>query len=104
MSRMVDNVKALFDAAQAGGYTVKHGRMQIMLWHGSDKVGGWNTKDGHWYVSKGIARDHEELVRRYGFRWMTKSDGHCWWQLDGVDNAGAFQTVAAALTGVPFRL
>ena len=78
--------------------------MQIMLWHGSDKLGGWNTKDEHWYVSKVIARDHEELVRRYGFRWMTKSGRHCWWQLDGSEQAETFQAVVEALTEAPFRL
>ena len=67
MSRMGSNVKDLFDAAEAAGYEVRQGRMQIMLWHDGDKVGGWNTKDGHWYISKVLARDHEALMRRLGF-------------------------------------
>ena len=49
-----------------------------MLRHDERKVGGWNTRDRHWYVSKVIARDSDELMERHGFRWMTKSDGqHC---------------------------
>ena len=101
---MTISISALFAAAKAARYEVSHGRQQIMLRHDGRKVGGWNTRDRHWYVSKVIARDSEGLLERHGFRWMTKSDGqHCWWQLDGSDNAGAFQAVAEALIGVPFR-
>ena len=75
-----------------------------MFRHGSDKLGAWNTKDGHWHRVKGDRpRDHEALMARNGFRWMTKSNGHCWWQLDGDHNADSFRAVVEALTGVPFR-
>ena len=101
---MTNSVPLLFNAAEAAGYEVRRGRQQIMLRHDGRKVGGWNTRDHHWYVSKVIARDKDELVEGHGFRWMTKSDGrHCWWQLDGVDNATEFQAVTEALTGIPFR-
>ena len=92
----------VFDAARAAGYTVRNGRQQIMLFHRGRKVGGWNTRDGHWYVSKVAARDRDELLRRNGFRWMQKP-GHEWWQLDGEANAGVFAAVAGALTGTPMQ-
>ena len=49
---MTDTVHSLFDAAEAAGYDVYHGRQQVMLRPYGRKVGGWNTKDGHGYVSK----------------------------------------------------
>ncbi len=98
-TQMTDVTNAFFDAAEAAGFAVERGALQIMLWHGGDKVGGWNTKDAHWYVSKVIARGRDDLMVRHGLRWMTNSHGHCWWQLDGTDRAGAFQAVVEALTG-----
>lgn len=40
---MTDTVHSLFDAAEAAGYDVYHGRQQVMLRHCGRKVGGWNT-------------------------------------------------------------
>ena len=98
-------VRDLFDAAKSAGYQVKPGRLQVMLWCYGRKVGGWNTKESHWYVSKVMAGDHRELMNRYGFRWMERNDGrHCWWQIDQADSTPAFQAVAEALTGVPILL
>ena len=100
---MKGHVKALLTAAEAAGYEVRPGRQQVMLRHDGRKVGGWNTKHDHWYVSRVIAGDHEDLMERNGFRWMTKTGGHCWWQLDGEDDADSFRNVVEALTGVRFR-
>ena len=97
------SVKQLFDAAESAGREVRHGRMQIMLRCRGRKIGGWNTKDGHWYISKVISRDHEDLMVRHGFRWMTKSGGHCWWQLDGADNDVAFKAIVQACPSVDRR-
>ena len=96
---------ALFRAAEAAGFDVKYGNQQVMLFSDTvkrRKIGGWNTIDRHWYVSKVAAGDRADLMRRHGFRWMTRSDGHCWWQLDGIESADAFKAVAEALAGVAF--
>ena len=81
-----------------------------MLWcRGQDslwcKVGGRNTRNEHWYVSKLLAgADRSDLMAHHGFRWMDKAGGrHCWWQIDGANNTDAFQTVVEALTGVVLR-
>ena len=91
-------VGEFFKAAKAAGYTVKCGRQQVMLSCGY-KVGGWNTLNRHWYVSKVIASGHDELLRRHGFCWKEKP-GHEWWQLDNADNLGSFQAVVETLTCV----
>ena len=62
---MTIGISALFAAAKAAPYEVSHGRQQIMLRHDGRKVGGWNTRDRHWYVSKVIARDSEGLLERH---------------------------------------
>ncbi len=94
-------VSEFFKAAKAAGYTVKRGRQQVMLSCGY-KVGGWNTLERHWYVSKKISCGHDEVMRRHGFIWKEREDlGHAWWQLDGEDNAETFQSVVNILTDIP---
>lgn len=61
-------------------------------------MAGGTRRTATWYVSKVMARNQEELLRRYGFRWHEKRD-HAWWQLDGMENAGAFVAAVEGLTG-----
>ena len=93
-------VREFVKAAQAAGYTVKLGKMQVMVSRSGRKLGGWNTQKEHWYVSKRIAQNSGDLLERHGFRWMEKP-GHEWWQIDGVGKVSAFRAVAAKLTGAP---
>ena len=84
---------------EAAGFMVRRGRQQTMLYHEGQKIGGWNTRDGHWYVSKVAARNREELLLRHGFRWREKK-GHEWWQLQGNESGSAFVAVVKELTGI----
>ena len=93
----------VLDALEDAGLAVNHGLQQVMVSCDGSKVGGWNTRNRHWYVSKVIARGRDALLERHGFRWMEKP-GHEWWQLDGADNARAFVSVTEALTGVRIEL
>ena len=93
-------IRDVFDALTASGYVVKCGRQQVMLYHGGDNVGGWNTRDGHWYVSKVIACGREALLRDHGFVWMERPR-HQWWQLEGVASSSVFVEVVRALTEAP---
>ena len=110
MIELPATVKTLLDSADGDAYKVEHGRQQAMLWFGDrdgrwHKIGGWNTRHGHWYVSKLMARGRDDLMERHGFRWRVKSSGgHGWWQIDGADHAPAFQAAVEALTGVAFPL
>lgn len=85
-------------AVEAAGFTVRRGRQQTMLYLHGRKVGGWNSRERHWYVSKVIAGSQEGLLLRHGFRWREKGR-HAWWQLDGVENECAFLAVVEGLTG-----
>ena len=88
----------VFREAEAAGFTVRRGRQQIMLYHEGPKVGGGNTRDGHWYVSKAMAQTREELLRRLGFGWRD----HAWWQLDGIENAGRIRGGRGGVDGDPY--
>ncbi len=84
---------------EAKGYVVVRGKQQLQISHGRRKVGGWNTREKHWYVSKVIAEGHSALLKRHGFCWEEKPR-HQWWQIDGVEGACGFVAVASELTGV----
>lgn len=99
MNQMPSSVGKLFKDSMKAGYTVQHGRQQVMLSYHGRKVGSWNTLDRHWYVSRVIASGHDELLRRHGFCWKGKP-GHEWWQLVNADNLGSFQAVVETLTCV----
>ena len=99
MKPLPTTVGKFFKAAKAADYTVKYGRQQVMLFCGC-KVGGWNTRERHWYVSKVVSRGRDEVMRRHGFIWIERPR-HSWWQLDGEDNAETFQSVVNVLTDVP---
>ena len=93
-------VRGVVEAMQANGYVVELCKMQLKISYGGRKLGGWNTKDKHWYVSKVVAQDRSALLERHGFRRKEKP-GHQWWQIDGVEGACEFVAVASELTGVP---
>lgn len=93
-------VRAFAEAAKAKGYVIELGRMQLMVSYGGQKLGGWNTNNEHWYVSKVIAQGRSELLESHGFLWKEKP-GHQWWQIDGVGRVSEFRAVVAQLTGVP---
>ena len=105
MNALPDSVRGLFEAASRADYRVKVGKQQVMLFSGDGlKVGGWNTRKRHWYVSRVITEGWGELMMRHDFVFMDrKLDDHRWWQLEGAQRADAFRSVCEALTGVRFQ-
>ena len=63
-----------------------------------DKVGGWNQELSHWYISKMIADETNQILRKSLFKWRVEATHH--WQLS--DRAGLhaqeFRRVITALT------
>lgn len=96
------SVAGLFASAETTGYVLIHGSRKSWITLRGRKVGGWDDRLQCWYISKILARDHEELVRTNGFQWRDNNNGHQWWRLSGPHNAGTFQKVVEALTEHPF--
>ena len=68
MGHLPAAVGAFFNAASKAGYRVREGKEQVMLFAASGaKVGGWNKRWGHWYVSRVIAEGRDALMLRHGF-------------------------------------
>ena len=104
MPDLPEEVRLFFAAAMAAGYQLRVGKQQMMLFLPPDtqRIGGWNTRQKHWYISTPKTLGRDSLVAKHGFRKMEHSrTGHCWWQLHGADGVGAFQAVVVELTGVP---
>ena len=104
MPNLPEEVRLFFAAAMAAGYQLRVGRQQMMLFLPPDiqRIGGWNTRQKHWYVLTPKTLDQESVVAKCGFRKKEHPQtGHRWWQLDGADGVGAFHAVVVELTGVP---
>lgn len=111
MIELPPTVKHFFEWAASRGFEVERGNQQVMLWYRTEcgrrkKVGGWNTKKEHWYVSKTLAgakgAENEELMNNHGFRWEENPhSGHTWWQIDGADNTSKFRALAMELLQGP---
>lgn len=104
MDTLPEEVRLLFCAAIAAGYRLRVGKQQMVLFLPSDnqRIGGWNTRNKHWYISvpKTVGRD--SVLKKHGFtRKEHPQTGHRWWQRDGVDGVDAFQRVVQNLTDVP---
>lgn len=94
------SVFALFDDAEAAGYTkVDHCKTHVQLKLQGRKVGGWNRQQGHWYVSQQIADATHPAPPKHGFCWMERAiPPH--WRLKGGDGADAFRRVVGELMSV----
>ena len=88
----------------AAGYQLRVGKQQMMLFLPPDtqRIGGWNTRQNHWYLSTPKTEGREAVVAKHGFRKKVHPrTGHRWWQLHGVEGVGAFQAAIVEVTGVP---
>ena len=102
---MNDKVDAVFAAAEAAGYWVREGRRRLILRHPRQgRIGGWDDRRGHWYISRFLAEGRETVPKSRGFESRTETTGHRYWRLDGVDGADAFASAVAELVGVPIAL
>ena len=96
-------VEDLFQSAADGGYVRFDGTRKAWIKLDSRRVGGWDDNLGCWYISKVLARGHEQLLHGKKFRWQDNNNGHEWWRLDGAHNAQTFQIVVEAIAGRRFR-
>ena len=63
-----------------------------------DKVGGWNQEREHWYISKMIADETNQILQQSLFKWKVEATHH--WQLwdPAAVHAQEFQRVVVELT------
>lgn len=104
MRTLPEEVRLFFSAAMASGYRLRVGKQQMVLYLPPDtqRIGGWNSRAKHWYVSAPRTVGRDWILKKYGFRRMEHHHtGHRWWQIDGAESVDAFQGVVVELTGVP---
>ena len=93
-------------ARSAPAYHVRGTQERILLHYQTgaelrpvkDKVGGWNQELRHWYISKMIADETNQILQQSLFKWRVEATHH--WQLSdpAALHAQEFRRVVAALT------
>ena len=85
-------------------------RFMIYLKCPNVKVGGWDARKKHWYVSQKLggrlgvcARKVEDLMREHGFERREETSGHWYWRANGADKTPCFEAIVEAMTKVPIR-
>ncbi|GGE55789.1 hypothetical protein [Actibacterium pelagium] len=92
----------LFQALREGpDYSVQIMKTQIMVRFRGEKVGGLNHILWHFYISKVFVRGHgtPELLKSYGFEWISHNETHQYWKLEGVEHHQSFKGAIEAMTG-----
>ena len=69
------------------GFQVRVGKQQVMLFLPPDKrrIGGWNSRERHWYESMPRTVGRESVVQQHGCRRKVHPhSGHRWWRLHRI--------------------
>ena len=94
-------------------YRIKFGKLQIMLYRYYsfvllpdffEKIGGYNTKADHFYLSKVFIEKHnaKEIVELYQFTYIQNLNGHSFWGISGQNSQKNFQNAVEKITDIPF--
>ena len=94
-------VSAFFDAAKDAGYKKRPGKQNISLLLKGKFIGGWNTVEGHWYITAGSAIGHEAKLGKLGFGTHTRKRQGVIWILPGAAQAPTYKTALRHVAGVP---
>lgn len=96
-------VSAFFErVAHHPDYDCWVGRMQLMVYFRSQKLGGLNRQASHWYFSKVFVRDHGDLdlMTAHGFEHVVHNERHDYWLGKGLDALARFEDAMVAMTSV----
>ena len=87
-------------------YSCKIGRMQWMVYFRGEKVGGFNPRAPHFYLSKVFVHNHgtTSLMEQYAFRHAIHNEKHHYWQAPTQNALEAFKTAVTHMTGIPFLM
>ena len=94
-------VCAFFDAAEDAGYEKRRGKRNISLLLKGRFIGGWNTVEGHWYITAVTAIGHEAKLDELGFGTHNRKRQGVTWILRGAARAPTFKTALRHVAGVP---
>lgn len=85
------------------GYRCEVGRLQMMIYFDDEKVGGFNTVDHHWYISKLFVQRHGiiDLMKKNGFQLITHNVNHEFWRVRGAGAVSAFDGVLKEMDKQP---
>ncbi|WP_152541128.1 hypothetical protein [Sulfitobacter noctilucae] len=83
-------------------YSYKKGRIQSMIWFRGRKVGGYNRKEDHWYLSKKFVDEcsFAEQLKALGFHFVVHNQKHAYWKIRGNRARAGFQRALTRMTGV----
>lgn len=89
-------------------YDCVEGKMQSMIYFYENgrrrKVGGYNGKHFHWYLSKKFVVSDEDItqVKLQGFRFIEQPhNSHKYWRLDDINAVNAVESAITKITGIP---
>ena len=94
-------VSAFFVAARDAGYEKRPGKQNISLRLKGKFIGGWNTVEGHWYITAGSAIGHEAKLDELGFGKHNRRRQGVTWILRGAAQAPTFKTALRHVAKVP---
>ena len=100
-NRLPPAVAALFGTAEKAGYTKRPGKQNFSLVLNGRVIGGWNTLEGHWYITARSAIGHEATLEELGFGTHNRKRQGVTWILPGAARAPTFKTALLHVAGVP---
>ena len=85
-------------------YSYKLGKLQLMVYFRGEKVGGYNSQRGVWYLSKIFISKNSSstLMDIYNFQHVIKNETHDYWLAPQRNSLFAFKSVVAKITGFSF--
>jgi len=86
-------------------FECQEGKQQIMIFFQGKKVGGYNTKSRHWYLSKMFVANKvsDAGLLSYGFKMKEiKKSSHMYWEAKGLTAEENFKNALIHMTGAVF--
>ena len=98
----VSMAKNLFELLENhDDFECQEGKQQIMIFFQGKKVGGYNTKSRHWYLSKMFVANKvsDAGLLSYGFKMKEiKKSSHMYWEVKGLTAEKNFKNALRHMT------
>ena len=103
LSETRNDIRQFFQKVdKINGFNVTPLKIQIEIYFDEQKIGGYNRRKRHWYVSKVYASklSAEHILSINKFDHKTESNGHQYWVYHGDDGLKPFRRCLAAMTAM----